>query len=68
MPRFIDLSVSIDNNEHSDHPGGSPKVTYRKHAETANGLAHFFPGLQPSDLPDSEGWAYTASGPAPPNN
>ena len=27
MPRFIDLSVSIDNNEHSDHPGGSPKVT-----------------------------------------
>ncbi len=57
MPRFIDLSVSIDNNEHSDHPGGSPKVTYRNHAETASGLAHFFPGLQPSDLPDSEGWA-----------
>ena len=57
MPRFIDLSVSIDNNEHSDHPGGSPKVTYRNHAETANGLAHFFPGLQPSDLPDGEGWA-----------
>ena len=48
MPRFVDLSVSIDNNEHSDHPGGSPKVTYRNHAETANGLAHFFPGLQAS--------------------
>ena len=41
MPRFIDLSVSIDNNEHSDHPGGSRKVTYRNHAETASGLAHF---------------------------
>jgi kynurenine formamidase len=57
MTRFIDLSVSIDNNEHSDHPGGSPKVTYRNHAETANGLAHFFPGLEASDLPDGEGWA-----------
>ena len=34
MPRIIDLSVSIDNNEYSDHPGGSPKVTYRNHAET----------------------------------
>ena len=55
MPRFIDLSVSIDNNEHSDHPGGSPKVTYRNHAETASGLAHFF--CRSPDLPDSEGWA-----------
>ena len=57
MPNFIDLSVAIDNNEHSDHPGGSPKVTYRNHAETAGGLAHFFPGVQASDLPDGEGWA-----------
>ena len=57
MSRFIDLSVAIDNNEHSDHPGGSPKVKYQNHAETANGLAHFFPGLQASDLPDGEGWA-----------
>ncbi|MEC7078369.1 MAG: cyclase family protein, partial [Pseudomonadota bacterium] len=57
MPQFIDLSVAIDNNEHSDHPGGSPKVTYQNHAQTAGGLAHFFPGLKPSDLPDGEGWA-----------
>jgi kynurenine formamidase len=55
--RFIDLSVYIDNNEHSDHPGGSPKVTYRTHKETAGGLAYFFKGLKPEDLPDSEGWA-----------
>lgn len=55
--RFVDLSVSIENNEHTDHPGGSPKVTYRTHQETAGGLAHFFEGLQPTDLPDSEGWA-----------
>lgn len=57
MTKFIDLSVTIDNNKHSDHPGGAPKVTYRHHQETAGGLAHFFPGLKPSDLPDSEGWA-----------
>ena len=52
MPQIIDLSVAIENNEHTDHPGGSPKVTYRNHTETAGGLAHFFPGLQTEDLPD----------------
>jgi kynurenine formamidase len=55
--RFIDLSVHIENNEHTDHPGGSPKVTYRTHRETAGGLAYFFAGLTPDDLPDGEGWA-----------
>jgi kynurenine formamidase len=57
MSRFIDLSVYIENNEHTDHPGGSPKVTYRTHKQTAGGLAHFFEGLQPEQLPDGEGWA-----------
>lgn len=57
MSKFIDLSVAIENNEHTDHPGGSPKVTYHHHGETAAGLANFFPGLQASDLPDGEGWA-----------
>ncbi|HCY05588.1 MAG TPA: cyclase, partial [Gammaproteobacteria bacterium] len=57
MSQFIDLSVAIENNEHTDHPGGSPKVTYHHHGETAAGLANFFPGLQASDLPDGEGWA-----------
>jgi kynurenine formamidase len=57
MPRFIDLSVSIDNNEHSDPPGFSPKVNYSVHNQTAGAIANFFPGLQPEDLPDSEGWA-----------
>lgn len=55
--RFIDLSVHIENNEHTDHPGGSPQVTYRTHKETAGGLAHFFKGLTPDQLPDGEGWA-----------
>ena len=42
MPRFIDLSVSIDNNEHSDHPGGSPQVTYRNHViRIPRGVEHW---------------------------
>ena len=57
MPTFIDLSVSIKNNVHTDHPGGSPEVTYIDHSATASGLEHFFPGLKPEDLPDEEGWA-----------
>ena len=57
MTRFIDLSVHLENNEHTDHPGGSPKITYRNHQETAGGLAHFFPGLTADQLPDGEGWA-----------
>jgi len=55
--RFIDLSVCIENNEHTDHPGGSPKVTYRTHKETVGGLARFFEGLEGDQLPDGEGWA-----------
>jgi kynurenine formamidase len=51
------LSVHIENNEHTDHPGGSPQVTYRTHKETAGGLGHFFKGLTPDQLPDGEGWA-----------
>jgi kynurenine formamidase len=58
MPsRFVDLSVSIENNEHTDHPGGNPKVTYRTHKDTVGGLAHFFRGLRPDQMPDQEGWA-----------
>ena len=57
MATYIDLSVHIENNEHTDHPGGSPKVTYLTHDQTAGGLSHFFPGLKPEELPDGEGWA-----------
>ncbi|MCF8111708.1 MAG: cyclase family protein [Desulfobacteraceae bacterium] len=55
--RFIDLSVHIENNEHTDHPGASPRVTYITHQETAEMLSGFFPGLKKDDLPDGEGWA-----------
>lgn len=55
--RFIDLSVSIENNEHTDPPGLSPSVNYLTHKDSADTVAHFFPGLEKTDLPDGEGWA-----------
>jgi kynurenine formamidase len=55
--RFIDLSVSIENNEHSDPPGLSPSVEYLAHNESADTIALFFSGLEKKDLPDEEGWA-----------
>jgi len=55
--RFIDLSVHIENNEHTDPPGLSPSVNYLTHKDSADTVAHFFPGLKKADLPDGEGWA-----------
>src|SRR6185437_12699365 len=47
----------IENNEHSDPPGFSPKVAYTGHAAGARQLVAAFPGLKPEQLPDGEGWA-----------
>ena len=58
MPRrYVDLSIAIENDIPSDPPGMEVKIRYSKHAETVAGMASFFPGLKPEDLPDSEGWA-----------
>ena len=57
MPQFIDLSVAIDNNEHSDHPGGSLKGDLPKPCPNRGWPGTLFPGAKPSDLPDGEGWA-----------
>lgn len=54
---FIDLSVPIENNEHTDPPGLSPRITYITHKESADMITHFFPGLKKEELPDGEGWA-----------
>jgi kynurenine formamidase len=57
MRRFVDLSITIENDKPSDPPGLEPKITYRQHAETVAQMASFFPGLTPEDMPDGEGWA-----------
>ena len=58
MPRrYVDLSIAIENDIPSDPPGMEVNIRYLKHGQTVAGMAGFFPGLRPEDLPDSEGWA-----------
>lgn len=55
--RFIDLSIAIENGVRSDPPGFEPEVQYLNHADTAEGMTSFFPGLTTDQLPGGEGWA-----------
>ncbi|HWL88847.1 MAG TPA: cyclase family protein [Polyangiaceae bacterium] len=55
---FVDLSVSLENGVPSDPPGYEPKIEYIGHKTGAQQIASIFPGLEPKDLPDGEGWAY----------
>jgi kynurenine formamidase len=58
MPRrIIDISCSLQAGIKSDPPGFLPDITYQSHKETVGQMAEYFPGLEPSDLPDGEGWA-----------
>lgn len=56
--KIIDLSIYIENDVKSDPAGYEPQIQYLTHSQTLPELMHFFPGLQPSDLPDSEAWSY----------
>ena len=58
MPRrFVDLSVPLETGIASDPPIALPQIEYMPHAETAEQIMMFFPGLQKDDLPGGEGWA-----------
>ena len=58
MPRrIVDLSVSLEMGIASDPPIMMPEITYMSHAETAEQIMAFFPGLSKEDLPGGEGWA-----------
>jgi kynurenine formamidase len=55
--RFVDTSVSIQNDISSDPPGHRPAIEYFDHQKSLPDMLGFFPGLRPEDLPDGEAWA-----------
>ena len=55
--KLIDLSISIDNETPADPPSLKPQITYLSHQDTIPRIQRFFPGLEPGDLPEGEGWA-----------
>ncbi|MCX7749578.1 MAG: cyclase family protein [Clostridia bacterium] len=58
MKKFIDLSISIENNIPSDPQGMIPQIQYIHHDTGAKQMADFFPGIDTQkDLPDGKGWA-----------
>jgi|SRR5450631_551579 kynurenine formamidase len=54
---FVDLSIFLENDVVSDPPLYRPKIDYIDHRMSIAELTSFFPGLEPNDLPDAEGWA-----------
>lgn len=55
--RFIDLSITLENEVITDPPFMRPKITYQTHGETVAELGHFFPGVTQEQTPDGAGFA-----------
>ncbi len=55
--RLVDLSISIEADLPSDPPMMIPKIEYLDHAQGAEQMKDFFPGVQKEHLPGGLGWA-----------
>jgi len=55
--RIIDLSIAIEPGLPSDPEIMIPKIDYVSHAQGADHMEAFFPGLKKSQLPGGLGWA-----------
>lgn len=57
IKRFIDLSISIEPDLPSDPEMMIPKIDYLNHAQGAEQMKDFFPGVKKDQLPGGLGWA-----------
>jgi kynurenine formamidase len=55
--RFIDISITLDNDVVTDPPFMRPKITYQTHRETVAEAGHFFPGITAEQFVGGEGFA-----------
>lgn len=55
--RFVDLSITLENDVITDPPFLRPKITYSRHEETMTELQHFFPGVEADEVPGGIGFA-----------
>jgi kynurenine formamidase len=54
MPKFVDLSIYLENDVLSDPAPIAPKITYQNHAETIADFVRLIPGTAPEDYLDGE--------------
>ena len=57
MPRFVDLSITLDPDVVTDPPFMRPTITRQTHRETVAEARHFFPGITAEQFPGGEGFA-----------
>lgn len=55
--QLVDLSRPLENTDFADPPGLAPRIDYFAHADTADQMLAFFPGVARDELPGGEGWA-----------
>lgn len=55
--RFIDLSITLENEVITDPPFMRPKIEYQRHGETVKEANFFFPGVTAEQFPGGEGFA-----------
>jgi kynurenine formamidase len=55
--KFIDLSISIENDIPSDPKEMIPQITYLDHKQSVPSMLHFFESAKPEDLPNGLAWA-----------
>jgi kynurenine formamidase len=54
---IIDLSIALEAGLTSDPEMMIPRIDYVDHAQGAEQMTQFFPGLQKHHLPDGLGWS-----------